>query len=435
MVLNYGMITIFAMLNKNFKTMRKIYKLTVAVALLLLGAFSLKAQETDVYVGGIKNNFAAIWKNGVAQTTNDWEIRSLAFVGDDIYVGGLNETGIPVIKKNDEVLYTLEFDQQCMGSSLSSMTVHGDDVYATTIYLTSAGGFYGKLWINGVASQDYADATELYAVCVDGDDVYVAGGTNEAAVIWKNAEPYYVYPTTATGLFVDIEIVDGDIYYVGGDFGGSGKGNCTAGAVLSKNDIDLNQDYNRFGISVWKNGEIIYNLGSPVYNAKICVSDGVVYASGQVPSGSVYKAILWVNGQGTYLADQWSSVGDITVCNGDLYATGFVGSYPELDVFVWNNGEANVLTSPGYDSGNCIVVISTVDVEEEVENMYSIYPNPVTDYLSIDGISFDEAIIYNNLGQIVLKSNNNRIDVSSLESGIYLLKLDNSISRRIVINH
>ena len=413
--------------------MKKIYKLTVAVALLLFGAISSQAQEPDVYVGGIKNNFASIWKNGVAQTNNGWEVSSMIIAGEDFYVAGLNDSGIPIIKKNDELIYTLECETECMGSSVSSIAVHENDVYATTIYLTPS-GHLGRLWKNGVIIEDYSCATELYAVYIDGDDIYVAGGIKETGVIWKNAEQLYTYPTSVTGLFVDVKVVDGDVYYIGGDFG-SGKRFSTAGVIKDPKNADINQEYNRYGISVWKNGEVLYSLGSPIYGANILVSDGVIYAGGQVPNGSIYQAKLWIDGVGYFIQNQWSGLADIYEYNGELYITGFVGSYPELDVYIWKDGENNIMNSPGYDEGNCIVVVGTVDVEEENENSYNIYPNPANDCISIEGIIFDEAVLYNNKGQIILKSNNNNIDVSTLESGLYLLKLDNNITKKIIIKH
>lgn len=65
----------------------------------------------------------------------------------------------------------------------------------------------------------------------------------------------------------------------------------------------------------------------------------------------------------------------------------------------------------------------------------NIYPNPAKDYVLIEGIEFEKAMLYNSLGQLVLTTDSNRIDVSSLESVLYLLKLDNNISKSIVIRH
>lgn len=410
--------------------MKKFYRFSVAVALLLIGVFSANAQDPDVYVGGIQNDQAAIWVNGTPELIDAGQICCIEIVGDDYYVAGLNMQGAPIVWKNEEELFTLPYDPSSYGTSVTSMAIHNDDVYLTTTELTQ-NGLVGTLWINEVASEDYSDATELNTVIFDGDDIYVAGGTNDAAVIWKNAEPIYTYTSSVTALFVDVQVVDGDVYYVGGDFGANGK----YAAIENPENVNINQENNRFAVNVWKNDEVLYTLGSEVYGTKMVVSDGTVYVSGQVPGGSVFKAIVWVDGEPTILSDLWSGAQGLCLYNDELYVTGFVGSYPELDVFIWNDGEFTTLTSPGYDMGNCIAVEGETTDIEEVNDVCSIYPNPADDYILIEGVEFVEAVIYNSLGQKVMTANDNKIDVSSLDSGLYLLKLDNNITRSIVVKH
>ena len=83
--------------------MKKIYKLTLAVALLIAGIFSANAQEPDVYVGGTQNDQAAIWKNGTPQLYDGFEIYSIVETNGDFYVAGLNKQNVPVIWKNEEI--------------------------------------------------------------------------------------------------------------------------------------------------------------------------------------------------------------------------------------------------------------------------------------------------------------------------------------------
>jgi len=410
--------------------MKKIYKLTLAVALLIAGIFSANAQEPDVYVGGTQNDQAAIWKNGTPQLYDGFEIYSIVETNGDFYVAGLNKQNVPVIWKNEEILYTLN-EYPFIGSSVTSMTIHEGDVYATTTELTE-NGLVGRLWINGVASEDYSGATELYTVCFDGDDMYVAGGIIGSAVLWKNAEPLYTYSSTVTALFVDATVVDGDVYYIGGDFGAAGKN----APITNKANANANQNINKdFSFNIWKNGEIIYTIGNEVYGAKLEVANGNVYACGQAPGAGAFNAKVWINGEGTILSDIWSGAQDLCVYNDDVYVTGFMGEYPELDTFIWKNGELNALTSPGYDMGNCIIVVGEGEDVEEINDLSNIYPNPANSYISIEGVEFEKATLTNSLGQIVLTTDNNMIDVSSLEAGLYLLKLDNNITRKIIIKH
>ena len=60
----------------------------------------------------------------------------------------------------------------------------------------------------------------------------------------------------------------------------------------------------------------------------------------------------------------------------------------------------------------------------------SVSPNPVKDVITINSpVGFDSVEVYNQLGQLVLESNsslmnNNRLDLSALNSGMYLVKIN-----------
>ena len=112
--------------------MKNFYKITVFIALLLIGITNLNAQNIDVYVGGTQNDQAAIWKNEVPELLEGWEVNDIEIIGEDIYVAGLNGEGIPVIWKNNEIIYTLD-EFTFVARSISSMEIYGDDVYVTTI--------------------------------------------------------------------------------------------------------------------------------------------------------------------------------------------------------------------------------------------------------------------------------------------------------------
>ena len=85
--------------------------------------------------------------------------------------------------------------------------------------------------------------------------------------------------------------------------------------------------------------------------------------------------------------------------------------------------------------GYCIEVVDGSTGIEQIDNYSAIYPNPADSFITIEGVRFEEAVIYNSLGQMVVTSKSNSIDVSSLEPGVYLLKLDNNVTRNIVITH
>lgn len=53
---------------------------------------------------------------------------------------------------------------------------------------------------------------------------------------------------------------------------------------------------------------------------------------------------------------------------------------------------------------------------------YTIYPNPVTDILTVEGLSYP-AEIYNLIGEKVMDINTSSIDVSTLAKGEYIIKV------------
>jgi uncharacterized protein (TIGR02145 family) len=69
--------------------------------------------------------------------------------------------------------------------------------------------------------------------------------------------------------------------------------------------------------------------------------------------------------------------------------------------------------------------LSTTDFS----NSIIMYPNPVKNMLTIDGLVVKDVVIYSVLGKAVLKmSNQNTIDVSSLSKGVYFIKVSDGIS-------
>lgn len=84
---------------------------------------------------------------------------------------------------------------------------------------------------------------------------------------------------------------------------------------------------------------------------------------------------------------------------------------------------------------------SPLSVNEIKESTISIYPNPTKDFIYIsneDGLSIDEINICNQVGQKVYQLNNptDRIDVSSLKSGMYVVEVifgDDMIREKVLV--
>jgi len=81
----------------------------------------------------------------------------------------------------------------------------------------------------------------------------------------------------------------------------------------------------------------------------------------------------------------------------------------------------------------------TAGVDDKNQLDISIYPNPTSDIVYIDGNYTQlEAVVYDILGkQVINKSITNNIDVSQLEKGVYILQLSDGVKltiQRIIKN-
>lgn len=72
------------------------------------------------------------------------------------------------------------------------------------------------------------------------------------------------------------------------------------------------------------------------------------------------------------------------------------------------------------------------DVEEvEAMNM-TVYPNPATDYIMVNAQSFTTVEIFDMTGRCVLTSVENKVDVRSLETGVYFVRVNGNTTKLVV---
>ena len=129
--------------------------------------------------------------------------------------------------------------------------------------------------------------------------------------------------------------------------------------------------------------------------------------------------------------------------DGTMNEVAFFDTYPASDSNDFNGAWSNY---PYFPSGNIIISdierglfivrknasLSTSDFETK---KYKIYPNPAKNYFSIvSDTQVEQIIIYNSLGQIVKSySNSNNYDISSLQNGMYFVRINNSITEKLII--
>ena len=59
-----------------------------------------------------------------------------------------------------------------------------------------------------------------------------------------------------------------------------------------------------------------------------------------------------------------------------------------------------------------------------------VYPNPSNGIVNIRMAEFKRALIYNLSGKKIMRNKDNRIDISSLSEGVYIIELENRTGER-----
>lgn len=140
---------------------------------------------------------------------------------------------------------------------------------------------------------------------------------------------------------------------------------------------------------------------------------------------------------------------DITnVASQSISEVGFFDTYPENDTDSFNGSWNNY---PFFESGNIVVSdinrgfflirkSGTLNSSHLSQKNFSIFPNPASSYVQIRNSEPIQSIeLYNLLGQKVFsKQLKNKFDieinVESFKAGLYMLRINNSFTRKLIIN-
>ncbi len=128
-----------------------------------------------------------------------------------------------------------------------------------------------------------------------------------------------------------------------------------------------------------------------------------------------YNAMYNVNGY-----QSWYTFDEQTVFNGDFVKWGdyTIGTEIAPWTYVW--------TTP-------VQAVSIYDGLAEVEtSALKVYPNPATDYIMIDAQSSVYVEIFDMTGRMVLTSTESKIDVKSLETGVYFIRVNGNTTKLVV---
>lgn len=84
------------------------------------------------------------------------------------------------------------------------------------------------------------------------------------------------------------------------------------------------------------------------------------------------------------------------------------------------------------DANGCTVESADFNlVLSSIQNQLSIYPNPVRDVLKVEGVVFDQLIIYDLAGNRMISTKDHEVSFAGLKSGLYLVTLQDNLGREI----
>ena len=94
-------------------------------------------------------------------------------------------------------------------------------------------------------------------------------------------------------------------------------------------------------------------------------------------------------------------------------------------------------TNTNYQTPYQFNITTTLSADDTSFESFVFYPNPVKDILHLDNISLSKASVYSILGQLIEaksfeNTTSNALDLSSLESGIYLIVLENDSQQKTI---
>jgi len=115
---------------------------------------------------------------------------------------------------------------------------------------------------------------------------------------------------------------------------------------------------------------------------------------------------------------------------------GIIADEPISIIELEGQNESGELFGNFLFGANCFL-----SVNDNVLSQISLYPNPSHDLITINipsGIELESTILYDLLGKAVLSnSNNNQVNLSSLPTGVYILKIttsNGSITKKVIRN-
>lgn len=206
------------------------------------------------------------------------------------------------------------------------------------------------------------------------------------------------------------------------------------------------------GYNVWVSAEFTQAVGGYAI-----VFDGTAYQpnSGfyRVNGGGAFNSLgdlstdygclhIRANVQGTPVSGAWATLskpeGSIAIGGSDVVLVNFnsigfsSGDVKTANVkFITSDPEKPEVVIP------ITMIVGGVGVDETAASAYSVYPNPTTGKVVVEGENISAVAVYNAAGQLVSVYNTNEIDLGVYGAGVYYLNVidnaNNSTVQRVVV--
>lgn len=201
--------------------------------------------------------------------------------------------------------------------------------------------------------------------------------------------------------------------------------NGTVNSPMAIRDIDVDQSNGKVVTSGESNG----GLFATKYEGNVITDSTVIYSNSWTTMDEGFAIVFDSEGEVVrvlpFTSDAIGYTQAVTINNNQLTAGGWYRGYVGLDVMGTANFDGGSTNSIGLTQYIFTDPITKVD-KVELENEVAIYPNPASDMVVIQSDDILSVNVVNVEGTSVLETTESELNISSLNSGIYIFHIKTS---------